>query len=377
MTRWSVWALLPGLIVLAGCGDGSSTSPTTGLPSAAALTHELSAVRTKYHVPAIAAVVVNPTHAVVAASGVRKQGATPTVTPNDRFHIGSNTKAMTATLIATLVRDGLLTWDTQVLAVYPELAGTIDPLLRNTTVRQLLQHRAGIPAYETTESLAGIPPLAGSPPEQRRTFTLWQLTQPPAVTPGTYHYSNGGYAILGAIAEAKTGTAYETLMAQRVFTPLGATAGFGWPAAGGAAQPWGHLASGTLFTPQDPDDPTWGFPPIGVPAGDTNLAMADYGKFLQAQLHGLRGADGLLPAALVQQMHTPNGDGAMGWSVSTASDGYPVSFHIGSAGTFYCFAVIAPHTDTAFAVAINAGNDPATPAADAAVADVAMWIIKQ
>jgi CubicO group peptidase (beta-lactamase class C family) len=46
------------------------------------------------------------------AAGVRKRGAAERITLVDRFHLGSCTKAMTATLIAMFIEDGKLNWTT-------------------------------------------------------------------------------------------------------------------------------------------------------------------------------------------------------------------------------------------------------------------------
>src|SRR5215470_14160319 len=45
-------------------------------------------------------------------AGVRKRGSAERVTLDDRFHLGSCTKAMTATLVAMLVEEGKLNWTT-------------------------------------------------------------------------------------------------------------------------------------------------------------------------------------------------------------------------------------------------------------------------
>jgi CubicO group peptidase (beta-lactamase class C family) len=280
---------------------------------------------------------------------------------------------MTATLLASAVEEKKLSWTTRPTDVFPSLAASIRPEFRTITLRQLLQHRAGIPAYVTAESLSVVPPLQGTPRDQRRAFALWQLTQAPAAVPGMYLYSNGGYAIAAAMAEETLGAAYETLLGQRLFTPLGITAGFGWPAKDDPNQPWGHTSASGHYVPQDPTDPLQQLPPMGSPAGDVNMSISDYTKFIQMHLGGLRGQDGLLPAQAIQEMHTPTGDYAMGWQVIKPTLGYPVSLHTGSAGSFSCFVRIDPHADLALAVITNAAGE----SADMAIADIATWLVGQ
>jgi hypothetical protein len=46
-------------------------------------------------------------------AGVRKRGTAERITLDDRFHLGSCTKAMTATLVAMLVEEGKVNWTTR------------------------------------------------------------------------------------------------------------------------------------------------------------------------------------------------------------------------------------------------------------------------
>ncbi len=61
----------------------------------------LEPIRQKYQVPGIVAGIVENDHlAVAGAVGLRKHGSPVAITVNDDLHLGSNTKAMTATLLA-------------------------------------------------------------------------------------------------------------------------------------------------------------------------------------------------------------------------------------------------------------------------------------
>src|SRR3954454_10886807 len=64
----------------------------------------------------------------------------------DRFHIGSDTKAMTALIAAMLVEAGKIRWTSTVGEVFPELAATMDPAVKGVTLEQLLSHISGIPS---------------------------------------------------------------------------------------------------------------------------------------------------------------------------------------------------------------------------------------
>ena len=69
----------------------------------------------------VAAVMTNGRLVGVAASGERRRGSGIPVTVDDRWHVGSITKSMTATLLAVLEDDGLLSADDTVAALLPEV----------------------------------------------------------------------------------------------------------------------------------------------------------------------------------------------------------------------------------------------------------------
>jgi CubicO group peptidase (beta-lactamase class C family) len=58
----------------------------------------------------------------VGVTGVRKAGTDALVTPDDKWHLGSDTKAMTATMIGLLVQQGKLRWDSTIGEVFTDLA---------------------------------------------------------------------------------------------------------------------------------------------------------------------------------------------------------------------------------------------------------------
>ncbi len=97
--------------------------------------------------PAFAAVVVRKGTVVAAgAVGTRRAGTDTPVTVNDRFHIGSDTKAMTSLVAATLVEEDRIGWGSTVAELFPELAGSMVAGLRGVTLEQLLSHTSGIPS---------------------------------------------------------------------------------------------------------------------------------------------------------------------------------------------------------------------------------------
>ena len=92
------------------------------------LEQTLTATREKDHLPAVAALIqIDGKLAAEAPLGVRALGHPEPVTTNDRWHIGSDTKAFTATLIARLVERGVMHFDDTLAASFPAFAEAIDP----------------------------------------------------------------------------------------------------------------------------------------------------------------------------------------------------------------------------------------------------------
>src|SRR5580704_5150349 len=78
------------------------------------------------------------------AAGVRKRGTAERITLDDRFHLGSCTKAMTATLVAMLVEEGRLNWTTTLGELFADTVKPMHPAWEKVTLRQVLAHRSGL-----------------------------------------------------------------------------------------------------------------------------------------------------------------------------------------------------------------------------------------
>ena len=171
-----------------------------------AVTQALKPIRQKFNVPAMAAAVVTSDGIkLVGAVGVRKRGTEIPVTLADLWHLGSDAKAMTSTLIARLVERGQLRWDSTLGEIFPDLAAQMAPEFQKVTLLQLLSHRAGLPANLDPAAYSGsdVQPL-------RLRAVREYLAKKPESKPGsTYAYSNLGYIIAGAIVEKMTGKPWE------------------------------------------------------------------------------------------------------------------------------------------------------------------------
>ncbi len=319
----------------------------------------IEAIVAETEVPALGAALADAGGVLFAdASGVRVARGSSEVGDDEPFHIGSCTKAMTATVIAMLVEDGLLRWDMTLAEALPEIAPEMHEAYKPVTLAQLLRHRAGVPSFTSgvARESALLKDIAGTAPQQRAELARRILTTEPPTAVGEYSYSNGGYGIASAIAERATGEAWEDLMRERLFAPLEmTTAGFGWPSTKEHPDaPRGHYGDPRLkHRPQALTD-KYELPTPLDAAGDVYCSSADLAKFARLHLRGLLGQDTLIKAATMAELHRPDGDYAAGWAV-WESDGVRLSSHDGSAGTFYTRVTIRPDLGLAVVASSNSG----------------------
>ena len=316
----------------------------------------LEEIRKEYNLPAIAAAVVRADGIVSAgAVGVRIAGKPNRVTVADKFHIGSVTKPMTATMIAVLVEKGKISWNTTPADVFPEFKDRIHPSLRAITLEQLLTHRAGIQSFEQDEEFEILPKFTGNPKAVRRAFAEWILRRGATTPVGEHRYSNAGYGLAAAMAERATGKSWESLMRKLLFKPTGMkSGGFGWAAKTHPNEPWGHQGGDPDFAPHSPHDKYQLQTPI-APAGDVHVSIIDLARFARIHLSGLNGRAGLLKTDTFEKLHQPIGEYALGWNAQQIK-GLPASTHSGSAGTFYGGIMVYPKKNIAVVIAINASG---------------------
>jgi CubicO group peptidase (beta-lactamase class C family) len=347
-------------------------------PSATMQNQSLETIRKKHDLPALAVVVVKDGQICErAAVGVRKWGDSTPVTTNDVFHIGSDTKSMTATLTAMLIEEGKLSWNTTIADVFPELKGRMDKQYEAVTVEQLLTHRGGVPGAPPSAAWKRAWEQQGTPAQQRYEFIQAVLAQPPEAPPGTKMiYSNQGYAIIGAMLEKITGTPWETLITERLFKPLHMdSAGFGPPGTMGEVdQPWGHIHKLGITVPVQEDNP-----PAIAPAGRVHCSLDDLARFTIFQMEGER-TGGLLKPETFRKLHTPpaGGDYACGWIVVKRGwAGGNALTHAGSNTMWYVVMWLAPEKDFSVVVATNiAGPDAEQGCDEVAAAMIQKWLAK-
>ena len=349
-------------------------APATPLAASSHKPNDLGAVlepiRAKHDVPALAGAIISRGELeAVGVCGVRERGSDVAVTLDDRFHLGSCSKAMTATLCAILVEKKQLAWDMSVGDAFRADIEGQDPAWKQVQLQHLLTHRGGAPANLDANGLWGsLWESKETPRLQRFALVKGVLSQPPAAAPGTkYIYSNAGISIAGALAERAAKCDFEDLMRRELFEPLGmSSAGFGPPGTGTTLdQPRGHNANGSPV----PFGPRADNPCAITPAGRVHCTISDWAKFIALQLDGENGRPRLLSAESFTRLHTaaagPGEHYAMGWIVAERpwADG-TVLTHSGSNTMWFAVAWLAPKKDFAVIACCNQGGEAAQKACD-------------
>jgi CubicO group peptidase (beta-lactamase class C family) len=360
-----------GLLLTACSTQHDTTPPPPPESGQTVLESELTHLAANYP-GAVGVVRYRGKQDALAAHGVRRAGSGDTIQTSDRMHVGSLTKSMTAAMIASLVDAGTLHWDDHPAAVLGIDPAEVDAGYADSTLLDLLQHRSGMPSDDDLDTL---PDLPGTPAEQRQTGAALLLAQPPAVARGTFRYSNSGYVVAAAMAEAATGQEWEDLIATRLLTPLSIQPIVGWPTtADKPDQPWGHVREGTKdWSGIDPASQP-ALVAVANPAGNLSMTLPELGRYLDLQLQGARGFPHLLSASAFTKLQTPVGSEgyACGLEVVDLGAEGRVLWHNGSNTTFYALMYIVPNYDLAVAIIINAG-EAGTADVQTAVERVVRW----
>lgn len=331
------------------------------------LATRLEGFRRGHGIPGLGAAILRGSNVDVAVAGRRQVDLDTPLMDCDAFHLGSDTKAITASLVARLVDRGVLRWDETLAEAMPNDTG-IDPAFKVVTLDMLMRHVAGLPQSGafTPEFTEGFD--EGWPIDEQRAWMAERfVSRPPEETPGTrFAYSNYGYLILGHVVECATGKTWEDLVRQEVFVPLGMSdCGFGPTAT--TADPdgtWAHDVRDGQYVPTEEDNP-----PLIGPAGTVHGTLASWARFAAAHAHPESGA-WITPSSM-NHLHEPfviNGtspgkDIGLGWGVTRTVP--PRLTHSGSNGYNVAEIVVIPRLQAAVLVTCNAGDERARAACSA------------
>ncbi|KGJ72873.1 hypothetical protein GY21_12550 [Cryobacterium roopkundense] len=282
----------------------------------------------------------------VESPGTTTRGGSTPLTTDMRFRIGTNTTAMTCTVLLKLVDDGRVALDDEVSTYLPAIVG-----LSGVTLAQLCRNTSGLPDFTPLLTRQFV----NTPTRQwpARELVANALGNPRVAAPGAvWAGSDTGIVLLGMALEAASGQSWNSLYHQYIFDPLGLS-DTSYPDSEEltipGAHPHGYAALGTCADVRDTTEITNSV--AGV-AGGVVSTLGDLKTWVQA----LVGAGLLSPESVEAQWTTvPAGDSAPSWQ------GYGVGVWRlgalrGSAGTipgFLSAAFADPATGLTVVVMLN------------------------
>lgn len=378
---------LPALAFPAALAFAAALACAAPVRAAENLDAYLEGVRAKYGLPALAAAVTRSGEIVASgAAGKRAIGIDIPVTVEDRFHLGSDTKAFTATVAGTLVEEGRIKWSSTLGEVLGGKVKDMNPKLAAVTLEQLLSHTSGIPS-DNADTIAIYFNAVGfeKTPTALRIDALerWKTHAPEVPRTGSpFQYSNLGYTFAGAMLEEVSGKPWERLVEERIYAPLGLkSAGFGPQATFGKYDAAiGHM----LDDKGNPTPMAWGpsadIPPVIGPAGIGHMSVLDFARWGDWNAgQGKRGPKIVSPEtlAVIHKPHvttppfknpppgTPSaGDYAFGWGVVKLDwTKTPVLTHNGSNSMNFAKILVEPASDLSVEVVANYPGQTAEDAA--------------
>ncbi len=312
-------------------------------------------IRVNYKIPELAYAVLSSDSVLeLNVLGFKQQNKVVKASLNDRFRIGSNTKTITAYIAAVMVKQGKLKWDTKFFDLFPELKESSDTSYHNCTLQDLITFRINLMSWTYTYDDPEKNEIKGNNQQQRYSFIKWVLKQKPDTIKKITYWSNPSYVAAGLMLEKVSAKSYEQLVAD-LGRELNISFAFGQPNVVGKSQPWGHNAELKPEKPQLNEKLNW-----LSSAGNINVSLPDYAKFIQMQLQGLLGKSKIFTANEFDYMHYGLEKFSFGWQVFVDNKtNLKYSYHKGNPGTFLSQVYICKETNRAYIFFANVQSEQA------------------
>ncbi|HZO44847.1 MAG TPA: serine hydrolase domain-containing protein [Xanthobacteraceae bacterium] len=201
-------ALLAGVLITAAPLGAPAHAQVAAHPSATVFNTSFRAWMTQFEVPSASLAIMKDGHLTATFGAGGMDAAAPAA-------IASLSKAITGACIAQIVDSGRLSFNAPLGSVlvrtFARLGQPADPRFKAITIEQLLMHRAGL----AREPKGG--PVARDMAGRFVNILATPLADDPG---GAMVYSNIGYATLGMVVEAVTGSPYERYCRAAVLQPM-------------------------------------------------------------------------------------------------------------------------------------------------------------
>ena len=146
LAAWSLAAFAAGALhtTPTSAGDPAALGPAiaAALPKLDAIAENLISTGA---IPGLSIAIVHNDEVVyLKGFGVREVGSTDPVSADTVFPLASVSKSISSTVVAALVGDGVVSWDTRIASLDPSFR-LYDPYVTDeVTIRDLFAHRSGL-----------------------------------------------------------------------------------------------------------------------------------------------------------------------------------------------------------------------------------------
>lgn len=312
--------------------------------------------KNQYDVPGIAISVITLDQTRYGVAGIKRCGEPNEIETRDKFHIGSNSKAITATIAALLIEEGLISWNTRLIDQVPELK-SIRNEYKEITIGDLLSNRGKIQAFEDDKSpeWKGIPKRPGTQ-MSKLDFAQYALSLVPHTNPNKNHaYSNGGFIIAALMMERAANKTWEQLI-MMFNEKYNLNCSIGFPNQIDEQGTFGHKKKLLKYRPVAPED-EYVFPVEFSAAGNMSINILDLSSFVRHHLLGLLGEDNMLKSQTYTQLHYGLDSYSYGWYNGQIGDtDQKFSYHGGSIGTFSSAIMISADRKVAIVILVNSDD---------------------
>lgn len=274
-------------------------------------------------------------------------------TPETLFHIGSTHKSLNALLIATLVDEGVLAWDTPVVRFDPDFALSDPESTEAVSLRHLLSMTSGIP----DEAEDDMPDEADAADVYAVAAAADLLGAPGEV----FSYSNLSASLAGYTAVLATGGSrdalfdgYAGLLEARLLRPLGMTSStiYASQARRNPNRSLSYYAGDDGPEEAETEDADGD---ALAPSGSLKSNVVEMGHYLRTLLRGGIAPDGnrLVSAASLAELWRPQlEEYGLGWEIQAVAGGRLIS-HTGAYDEFVSVIALLPEAGYGFVLLVN------------------------
>jgi CubicO group peptidase (beta-lactamase class C family) len=320
----------------------------------------ISRAMTNWRIPGMAICIIKDGKIVLMKGyGIKELGLNSPVDENTLFMIGSNTKAFTATALASLQAAGKLSLDDKITKYIPTFKLDNKPAGEMTTVRDLLCHRIGFKTFQGDFTFYNT--------DLTRDQVIARMALVKADYPfrSKWGYTNSAFDAAGQVITAVTGRSWESYIKDYIFAPLGMgntlALSKNMPAALNRTVPHTIVDGRLTAIPYEQIDGL-------APAGSISSSANDMSKWVMALLNdGKVGKRQVIPLAAIQATREPqdivgsetqlNGETdyqlyGLGWRLQDYA-GHRIVMHTGGVGGYVSSVTLVPQDHLGIIVLTN------------------------